>query len=110
MPRLQRHVSTLKLLCKAKPRLVKGILKNSDDDLIKCLCECCHNLLKGNISLSKKEISRLKKYKKPIRDVAKKSISLLQKRKFLQKGGFLATLLFTVVLAIAGLMGGIAHK
>ena len=76
MSRLQRHASTLKLLSKAKPALVKRILKNSDDDLIKCLCECCHNLLKGNIPLSKKEVSKLKKYKKSIRYFAKKSITL----------------------------------
>ena len=81
MSRLQRHASTLKLLSKAKPGLVKGILKNSDDDLIKCLCECCHNLLKGNTPLSKKEVSRLKKYKKPIRDVGKNPITLLNRER-----------------------------
>ena len=93
---------TLKLQSKAKPGLVKGILKNSNDDLMKCLCECCHNFLKGNIPFSKKEISTPKKL---ICDVAKKSISLQQKRKILQKGGFLATLLSAVASAIAGLIG-----
>ena len=108
--RLQRHASTLNLLAKAKPKLASGIIKNSSEDFIKCLCECCLNLLKGNIPISQGQKKKLKKYKNPVRNLAKKSVSIKHKRKIVQRGGFLGTLLSTIIPAIAGLVGGLVKK
>jgi len=108
--RLQRHASTLKLLAKAKPKPVSGIIKKSSDDLIKCLCKCSLNLLKVKIPLSQYQKKKLKKYKKPIRDLTKKSTSIKRKRTIIQRGGFITALLTTLLPTIAGLVGGLIKK
>ena len=62
--RLKKNYPTLKLLHKAKPKFVKAVINNSLLDFIHCLADCCHNLLKGNIQITKqqkKDLSHIKK-------------------------------------------------
>jgi len=42
-------------------------LHNADEKLIRCICECVFNTLKGNVSLEWCEKNRLTKYKKALR-------------------------------------------
>ena len=61
--RLKKNYPTLRLLHKAKPKLVKAVINNSPPDFIHCLADCCHNLLKGHIRITKhqkKDLSRIK--------------------------------------------------
>ena len=54
---------TLNLLHKAKPKFVKAVINNSSLDFIHCLADCCHNLLKGNIQITKHQKKRLEPYR-----------------------------------------------
>ena len=53
----------LRLLYKSKPPMIKSILKNAPADLVRALCECSLNVLKGNIKLNKSQKTRLRRYK-----------------------------------------------
>ena len=86
---LDRHTSTLKLLSRANQKMAQNILKSAGDDLIKCICDCTLSVLKGNVRVSPKQKSKLKRHKKALRDLAKKKITLKRKRQIIQKGGFL---------------------
>ena len=106
--RLKKNYPTLKLLHKAKPKFVKAVINNSPPDFIHCLADCCHNLLKGNIQITKQK-KRLEPYKETLQKLTK-PISVNRKRKLIQRGGFLTALLFAIVPTIAGLVGSLVKK
>ena len=106
--RVEKHLKTLEVLETAKPKLRKGILENADTDLIRCLCECCLNILKGNIELTPAEKRKLLRHKTPIRYLCSRNIPISQKREILiQKGGFLPALLGPIIGIVSSLLGSI---
>ena len=97
--KILRHKDELKALSRAKPRTVKAIIKTIDDDLLKTLCECCLNVLKGNISITPSQKRRLSSYKKHLRKLSKKGVSRKQRVSLLQTGGLLGALIPAVLSA-----------
>lgn len=109
--RVRRHADVLKVMAKAKPAMSKAIMKGATPDLIGCLCECAHNVLKGNVPLTKAQKTKLSRYKQDLRAVAKKQTSQKRKCTILQRGGFLPALLAPLLApAIAPLVDKVAHK
>ena len=113
--RLKRQVPLLLVLAKAHPRVSKTILRSADRDLLQCLSECALNILKGNVKLKLSDKARLTKYRQKLRKVADKRVSLKEKHKIVQTGGFapalLAPLLAPLIAplakgALSGLLGG----
>ena len=98
--RVRRHADVLKVLAKAKPNLCKAIIKGGDMDLVHCLCECAHNVLKGTVTLTKAQKVKLGRYKQDLRSVARKQTSPKRKRQVLQKGGFIPALLAPLLAPI----------
>lgn len=106
-----KHLPLLQYLSKGKPRIVKAIVEESDPQVIKAICECCLNVLNNNVPLKPGEFKKLKRYKKLLRLLADKKVSLKRKKQVIQKGGaFLSTLLGVAVPAIASLLSGIIKK
>lgn len=104
------HLSLLKSICVCKRKLRNGIIQNGNKNFIKSICECCHNLLKGNIKLPKEDLEKIRKYKAAIRKILKKS-SLKTKKKFLiQHGGFLQILIPAAVSAISSIISSFINK
>ena len=100
--RVQKFLKELKELKKAKPKTRKKLLSGCDKELVKCICDCCYNVVNGNIKLSSKQKKRLKRHCMPVRLLASKKVSLKKKKNLLvQKGGFLPALL-APILGIAG--------
>ena len=91
-----------KTLLKSKPSLQKLIINKVDKKIILFICIIVLNILKGNISIKKSEIDKLKRFKLPLRKLT--SISKLKdKKKILQRGGFLSTLIPLILNAIISL-------
>jgi hypothetical protein len=105
--RIKRNAPHLKLLCKAKPSLVKAMIKGAPPDLIDALCECGLNVLKGNVPVSPAQKKRLGRHKNNLRVLVKKGTSAKRRRQILQKGGILPLLLPIIGPAVAGLMSKI---
>lgn len=100
--RLKRNLDFLKMLSSGNRILRNKILMTGHNDLIRCLSECCLNVIKGNVKLSSDEKKRLKRHRKLIRALSKKKVSLKNKRNLLlQKGGALPALLIPI-LTFAG--------
>ncbi len=109
--RVRKNADVLKVLAKGQPKVCKAIIKNSDTSLLQCLCECAHNVLKGNVTLTKAQKAKLSRYKQDLRAVAKKTTSQKKKRTILQKGGFVAALLAPLLAPlIAPLAGKVLGK
>lgn len=113
--RLRKHVHILRTLGTAKPAIGKAIVKAADPELVKTLCECSINLLKGRVPLTGAQKGKLRRYKKDLRRLIDPRIKLNGKKRVLQKGGFigalLAPILMKVLPAVAGsLLGHVVKK
>lgn len=104
MNRLQKHAPTLRALSTISPAMCKAVIKAADKDLINTLCECSHNVLKGNVPLTPAQKNRLRRHKRTLRGLVQKQ-SLGKKKTLLQSGGFLGALLGPVVSLLGGLFG-----
>jgi hypothetical protein len=100
MQRLERNLDYIKVLCRCNPKQCKALLDGADPDLIKCLCECTSNVIKGNIPVSTGQRKKLSKYKTHLRFLSDKKVPLAKKKtKLVQKGGLLLPLLLPAVMS-----------
>ena len=104
---LKTHLPLLKYLAHGKPGIVRALIRDGSPELIKVLCECAHNTLKGNVTLTPTQKRKLHKFKKQLRTLADKKKSVKVKKRTLQTGGFLGTLLGVAVPAVASVLGNI---
>ena len=105
MKRLRKHANVLKVLASANPKLKKAIIEGADSQLIKCLCDCANNILKGNVSMPNCQKTKLRRHKQSLRLLTQRQ-SLARKKKVLQTGGFLGTLLTPILGILGSLLGG----
>ena len=103
--RVKRNLPMLKLLCGAKPAIVKAVLKGASPDLLNALSECSLNILKGHVRLTPTQKKQLCRYRQSLRSLAKKGTSAKKRKQILQKGGFIGTLLKPVLGILGGLLG-----
>ena len=100
--RMKKQAVCLQMLIKTKnAKLRKAILEHADAELIRALCECAHNILRGNVQMTPREKTRLRKYQTKLRLIARKNVSVKQKRRHLQQtGGFLPALLAPLAASV----------
>jgi len=89
----------------------KKLVKTAQKPVIDCVSECCHNVLKGNVHLTKAQKTKLHPTRQHLRQLASKSVSIQKKKRILnQKGGILpllaAPLLPLLGKAVIGGIGG----
>ena len=89
---LEKNCKNLYRLCKAKPSIQKAIIEKANRSLIYCICECVENILKGHVTLKKGQRKRLTRHKTHLRKLIKKGGNIHEKKRIIQKGGFLAAL------------------
>ena len=101
--RMRESLPYLQVLAKSKPKLRKMIIEHGPPDLIMCIAECSLNLLKGVNPLKPHQKKRLTRYKKHLRVLSDKKLSLKKRRSVLsQQGGGLLTALIPTVLSVLG--------
>ena len=77
------------------------IIDEGGMELVHCICDCVHNVLQGNIHVNDIEKKRLRRHKEGLRKLVNKKISYREKKQLIQEGGFLGSLIPTLV----GLVG-----
>lgn len=99
-------VEHLKLLGKCKTK--GALLRKCPNSIIKSVCECALNLLKGNVPLTKRQKNKLSPYKRTLRKLGDKKVPLFKKRRLLvQKGeGFLSVLIPAAISVLSSLIHG----
>ena len=108
---LKRNAAFLKLLHKAGPELRKSILRTRcTSDFVKCISECCRNVLKGNVPLTNTQSTTLRRKKKILRALALKKTSQKNKKRLIQNGGFLGFLLGPIVSILSNLLGSASSQ
>ena len=93
---IKKNEYMLTILAEGDPKMTKYIIRGADRPLIHCFVNCDHNILEGNTPLGLKEKKRLEKYKEELQALTKKNTSD-RKKKILQEGGFLPTLLAPIL-------------
>lgn len=98
---LKKNIHHLHVLNCCKKNQRAFLIHSSSEDLLNCICEICHNVLKGNIPLSAQRKQKLKRFQHIIRYLASKKVKKSDKKqKLTQTGGFLP-LILPPLLAIA---------
>ena len=105
---VEKHLLDLYLLSSAQPAHRKGFLKKASAGLIRAICQCADNVLKGKYTLSLEERTKLARHKKKLRKLAGKG-TIHTKRAAVQKGGF-AWLLPLLAPVLGTVLGGIFKK
>lgn len=97
---VKKNLKMLRVLALMKPKEIVEVLKAADKGLIQSVCECAHNLLRGNVKINSHKKGKLAKYKSILRRLVRKGESVKLKKKYLvQKGGgVLIPLLLSSVL------------
>ena len=88
-------MDTLVMLHKGSPKLRKALL--TDPDIIQLLSTCALNVLKGNLTIKNNHKEKLRRHRKSLHTLSKKTTPLSKKRKLLQTGGRLVKKLVEAV-------------
>ena len=81
----------------------RDYVKKCNREVIDCVSDCAKNVIKGNVPMTGTQKANLRRRRNDVRALAIKKTSLTKKRRILQKGGFLTTLL-PLVLSILSSM------
>jgi len=101
---VKKYMPVLKRIRKMGDRARPEYIRRCDKSFVDCVSECAKNLIKGNVPLSTRQMSILRRKRKDLRELAKKRTPLRSKRKILQKGGFLSALLPPVLSVLGSLL------
>lgn len=102
---MKRHGEMIRLLARAKPPAVKTVIKAASPELVKFLCECSHNVLRGNVPLTTCQKRRLRCHKNKLRALTRKKLSFKKRKQILQTGGFIGALLKPVISVLGSILG-----
>lgn len=109
MTNINKVKKTLLLLSKSKPGAAKKILKNANRDLIKAISEIALNMLNGVVPLTLDKKKQMHRHKNSMRLITRR-LNLGAKRKIVQRGGFIGSLLgIGLPLLIKGVSSLISH-
>ena len=103
--RLRHYAPVLRQLAKTSQKNRKKIIKKLPKEFTICMSEICRNILKGNVPLSRAQLARLRHHRKIVKKIALKKTTLKQKKKLIQKGGFLGAILTPILSILGGLLG-----
>ena len=107
MNRLQKNEPTLQLLQNASAPSQKHILEKALPELICCLCNCAHNILQGNVTLSRFYKQKLRQHKTKLRKLADRKVALKTKKQLVPTSGFLQLLLSALAPVITSVVGSL---
>ena len=93
----------LKRIRKLGERAKREYVRKCDKEFIDCVSECAKNVIKGNVPLTDRQKTTLRRKRNDIRALSLKKTSLRKKRQILQKGGFLTALLAPVMSILGSL-------
>ena len=111
-PRAIVNTDYLSLIGKTKNKGKRAMLIDyANKEQIEAIAECIDNILQGNVPLTKKETTKLKKHKKAMRVVSDRHSPVKHKRNVLkQDGGFLSTLIPIAVSALGSLVSSLVNN
>jgi len=94
----QKQADILRALYHLNAKQRTALLRVADAKLVRQICECALNVLRGNVPLNKSQKNKLRKHATTLRSLVDRSGSLKRKKKIIvQRGGFLPALLAPII-------------
>ena len=111
MNKINKNKDSLMAIATSKKAVRNGIIDNANKELINTLCECCYNVLNGNIPLNDEQKKLLYKDRHKLRKIVKPA-SLEVKKKLLknQKGGFLNLVIPAAIAVISSIISSFISR
>ena len=100
-PLIKKHGSMVMAMMQATPQTRKKLVKDSPSEVIRCVSECCHNVLKGNVHLSSAQKKELYPNRQHLRRLASKSISVKKKNTNFKSKRGISFVACTCIITIA---------
>ncbi len=100
MAALKRQDLSLHILCKGTSKQQKHMLSHANKELIQCLCECAHNILKGTVKLTKEQEKYISKHQRELKTLAFTRVPIKYKKGVLTQRGagkFFQTILQPII-------------
>ena len=107
---LKQDILLLEYIKQLSPKEQKKFIRESPTRLLHILSEISLNLMRSSIPIPPKEIDKLRPYEDLIYKLSQKKYSTRQRRQIAQTGGFVATLLGTVLPILVSTILGAASK
>ena len=104
LKRLKAHKKVLNILLKATPNLQRAILKKAPRRFIDLMGECCLNYINNNVKVTPSQKKKLQRHTKKIKYLANSKNPVTERRKTLQDGGFLGSLIPTILSGVLGVV------
>lgn len=103
---MRNNIDFLRVLKRCNTKQRRALLQAADNKLLKAICECVLNVLRGTVKLNPSQKGKLRRHKETLRQLADKRVPLNKKKNVLvQKGdGFLGLLLAPVLQQLASLL------
>jgi len=101
--RVKDYLPVLKRIRKLGEKAKRDYVRKCDKEFLDCISECAKNVLKGNVALTTRQKTKLRRSKNDLRALSVKKTALRKKRRILQKGGFLSALLPPVLTVLSEL-------
>lgn len=107
-PLCKKHVAILQALQHLSKEQREAVLRKADSRIIRSICECALNVLRGNVPLKPDQRKKLRPHARAIRRLAAKKGCWKSKKRFVvQSGGFLPLLLAPILgTLLSNLIGG----
>lgn len=102
---IKNNFNYLNMLAKSKKDLRRILLEKGNKCQINSICECVLNTLNGNVKLESAELKKYRRYKNAFRNLINKKNTLKKKKEILvQNGGFISTLIPTILSTFAAIL------
>ena len=69
--RMRGSLPYLQMLAKCKPKVRKVLIEHGPSNLVLSICECCRNVLKETVPLTKRQKQHLSRYKNHLKRLGK---------------------------------------
>jgi len=102
--RTRKYLPMLKKIRMMGDKARRDFVRKCDKEFLYCISECAKNVIKGNVPLTDSQKTTLRRKKNDLRALSLKKTSLRNRRKIIQKGGFLTALLPPVLSVLASLL------
>ena len=90
----------MNLIARSPLKRRREIIKLAPKELVHSFSEGALNILNGNVSLTKKKKTGLKKYRNNLRNLSSKKTSLKKKKNILMSGGAFFPLLAGIIIPV----------
>ena len=104
MKRFRKYLPVSKRINKLGDKTKCDFVRKCDRGFLDCISECANNVLKGNVPLTDRQKTKLRRSRKDLKALSAKKTALRKKRHILQRGGFLTALLPPILGVLANLL------